>query len=305
MNNIKTKIKQVVIWGHRLHSHTHSYIHDGFFKAFQYLGYRTLWLDNSSILDSYDFSNTLFITEGQVDQNIPIVTNSYYILHNCDLHKYRNNYIHILLLQVYTKDCIKKQKIEKYIYYDIETEFPTLFMPWATDLLPEDIEKNIQNIEENVLKNKTNIVNFVGMITPEWLTVKLFCLFKDLQFTVTGGYNGDNVNSDINQKLIQQSYIAPAIQTAWQVEKGYIPCRIFKNISYGKMGITNNETVAELFNGNIIYHQNIIQTLELGMEFEKMPDYYKKRRIIYLMEYIKQKHTYLNRIKVLLNCLNI
>ena len=34
--------------------------------------------------------------------------------------------------------------------------------------------------------------------------------------------------------LIQESIIAPALQTDWQVEHEYIPCRIFKNISYGK-----------------------------------------------------------------------
>ena len=28
------EFKQIVIWGHKLHSHTHSYIHYAFHKAF-------------------------------------------------------------------------------------------------------------------------------------------------------------------------------------------------------------------------------------------------------------------------------
>ena len=62
-----------------------------------------------------------------------------------------------------------------------------------------------------------------------------------------------------NVKLIQESILAPAIQTDWQVENGYIPCRIFKNISYGKMGVTNNPTVNKLFNDkiNTIYKNNL------------------------------------------------
>ena len=29
------KINKIIIWGHPLHSHTHSYIHNGFFIAFK------------------------------------------------------------------------------------------------------------------------------------------------------------------------------------------------------------------------------------------------------------------------------
>ena len=37
-NRTQNSIKQVVIWGHKLHTHTHSYIHYGFYKAFNKLG---------------------------------------------------------------------------------------------------------------------------------------------------------------------------------------------------------------------------------------------------------------------------
>lgn len=53
-------IKQVVIWGHKLHSHTHSYIHNGFFLAFKHMGYNTLWLDNNDDITLIDFSKTFF-----------------------------------------------------------------------------------------------------------------------------------------------------------------------------------------------------------------------------------------------------
>lgn len=311
--NIKPEfnIKQVVIWGHKLHTHTHSYIHYGFFKAFNKLGYNTLWIDDSYDLKKIDFQNSLFITDGQVDNKIPILNNCYYILHNCDLTKYKMNNVNALILHVYTKDCLKfnVKKIEKYIYYEektLETEYPILYMPWATDLLPHEIDENMKNIYSNVLQKNTNKVNFVGLLTPEWVSVKFFCAFNGLKFTSVGGFNGDNIDSKINQELIQESYIAPSIQTKWQIDNGYIPSRIFKNISYGKMGITNNETVAELFNGNIIYNKDILRVLEMGMDFEKyLNNTVKKARILNLMEYVKQEHTYLNRIKVILKCINL
>jgi hypothetical protein len=146
MNNIK----QVVLWGHKLHSHTHSYIHNAFVIAFKHLGYTTLWLDNRDDISKIDFTNTLFITEGQVDGNIPILSNCYYILHNCNMDKYSSlpidNYI---ILQVYTNDVINKHKsteIDKstLTYYKDNT----LYMPWATDLLPEEINENIEKVKD-------------------------------------------------------------------------------------------------------------------------------------------------------------
>ena len=53
------KIDKVIIWGHFLHSHTHSYIHNGFYEAFKYMGYNTYWFDDNSNIEGFDFSNYL------------------------------------------------------------------------------------------------------------------------------------------------------------------------------------------------------------------------------------------------------
>ena len=100
--------KKVVIWGHKLHSHTHSYIHAAFYKAFNYLGYNTFWLDDSDLVDGIDFSSSLFITEGQVDKNIPLRADCRYILHNAYSAKYHDflRSGNAIRLQVYTNDCL-------------------------------------------------------------------------------------------------------------------------------------------------------------------------------------------------------
>ena len=41
--------ERVIIWGHKLHTHTHSYIHYGFYKAFKHLNYDVYWLDEDDI----------------------------------------------------------------------------------------------------------------------------------------------------------------------------------------------------------------------------------------------------------------
>ncbi len=72
-------VKQVVIWGHKLHSHTHSYVHEAFYKAFKHLGYTTHWLDNSDDISKIDFQHTLFITEHQVDARMPLRNDCFYV----------------------------------------------------------------------------------------------------------------------------------------------------------------------------------------------------------------------------------
>ena len=53
-------IKKVIIWGLEPNSHTHSYIHESFFRAFQYLGYETYWVSDCSD-QNIDYTGTLFI----------------------------------------------------------------------------------------------------------------------------------------------------------------------------------------------------------------------------------------------------
>jgi hypothetical protein len=289
--------KQVVIWGHKLHSHTHSYIHAAFDKTFRSLGHKTLWLDRTDDISHIDFAETLFITEGQVDQNIPLRDDCWYILHNCDQTKYKDLIAknRCIFLQVYTHDVLTRdaQKVEPCIYYDIPGKI--IYMPWATDLLPHEIDA----IKASMTREKSNFVSFIG--------------------TIGGGYFGNDrevaafrkaaagqkisfvhkTHLDLAETITmtQQSYMAPAIQGAWQIEKGYIPCRIFKNISYGTFGITNSQTVWELFDRKIIYNPDCYQ---LFYDAQKALKTLTLSDLMNLMDFVKERHTYVNRINHLL-----
>jgi len=298
-------INQIVLWGHKLHSHTHSYIHNGFYIAFKHLGYKTLWLDNTDDISNIEFEHTLFITEGQVDQSIPIVSKAYYVLHNCNMEKYSSlpteNY---MILQVYTNDVINKHyanEIDKSTLTYFKDK--TLYMPWATDLLPEEINQNIEKVRNDGFTIE-NMVSFIGSMTRPWLYVKQFCEYKNIRFECYGG-NSRNLSVEDNISLTQKSILAPAFQDDWQCANGYIPCRIFKNISYGKMGITNNPTVYKLYENEIIFDHNIFGALEKGLDFETLPVEAKRALVIRLMEKTRDKHTYLTRIGELFRFLSL
>ena len=301
--------KKVVIWGHKLHSHTHSYIHAAFYKAFNYLGYDTYWLDDSDMVDGIDFSSSLFITEGQVDKNIPLRDDCKYILHNCYSDKYHDLMCkgNAIRLQVYTNDCLacNVQKVDDYIY--IDREGSCIYMPWATDLLPYEIE----SIKEKMLERsetKKKVVTFIGFVgggsfgnSSNVEPFQRACEENGMPFVATGLYTSGIISIEENISSIYNSYMAPAIQGEWQCEKGYIPCRIFKNISYGALGITNSKTVWELFNKKIVYNAD---TYQLFFDACDRVNIITLEEQFELMDFVKEKHTYLNRIEHLLCFLN-
>ena len=180
---------QVIIWGHKLHSHTHSYIHYGFHRAFHYLGYKCLWLDNNDDISNIDFSKSLFITEGQVDKNIPIRNDSIYLLHNCDRSKYLgiNNLFNI--------QVITKADLNRYSYTECSNEYgyyseDQLLLCWATDLLPEEVNMNIKLVQNNELKSSNNL-NFVGMSIYPWDEVKIWCENNGYKYNNYGGFSNN------------------------------------------------------------------------------------------------------------------
>ncbi len=300
------KFKHVIIWGHKLHSHTHSYIHNAFFRAFQSMGYDTHWFDDkdheeNSLIRAFDFNECLFITEGQACAKMPLIKGNTYVLHNCYdagmWKKIADEEIDYLKLQVYTDDVLKYnlQQLENICtYYDMEGKM--LYMPWATDLLPKEIvpfpviaKTNkfwwIGTIGDGQFGNRNEINGFINA-----------CRDNGIEFE-----HGNNLSMEENMQKIAESYMAPAIVGTWQKEKNYIPCRIFKNISYGQFGMTNSKKVYELFEEKIIYSKYEHALFEMMVEKMKSPTYTKE--LTDLIAFVKEKHTYVNRINTILSVL--
>ncbi len=290
---------KVILWGHKLHSHTHSYIHYAFHKAFKHLGYDTYWFDNRDDVRNFDFHNSLFITEGQVDGNMPHRDDCRYILHNCDLKKYKAlmDQGNCIVLQVYTHDCLPRNVLEIDDCTFIDVGDKCLYMPWATDLLPHEIDamkKQVPHIQ------KEKMIYFVGSYMgggfdnrAQYDAFSKACSAQGISLKQVQG-----VSEQENINLIQKSYMAPALQGKWQCDVGYIPCRIFKNISYGQPGMTNSKTVYDLFKGKILYASDpskLFADAQAYLKTMTLEDLYAQ------MDLVKEKHTYLNRINHLLN----
>ncbi|HEY2809983.1 MAG TPA: glycosyltransferase family A protein [Rhabdochlamydiaceae bacterium] len=293
---------KVVIWGHKLHSHTHSYIHNAFYLAFQNLGYRTYWFDDQDDVGDFDFSHALFLTEGQVDKKIPLRSDCKYMLHNCTDAKYqsleRKNYFSF---QVFTDSIFSVPNLEKVdscIYRDLAGR--CLYMPWATDLLPYEIDAIKTSIPSQIVVQQAAWVGTIG--GGKFGNVdQLKPFIRACEENAIPFIAKQQMTREEHMQMLSSSYLAPAIVGQWQQEQGYIPCRIFKNISYGKMGITNSRHVWELFEKKIVYNPD---TYQLFYDAQKKMETLTHKELFSLMDCVKTKHTYIQRGKLLLDFLH-
>jgi hypothetical protein len=96
--------------------------------------------------------------------------------------------------------------------------------------------------------------------------------------------------------------MAPAINTPDHNVVGYIPCRIFKNISYGRMPFTNNKHVPGLFRNRLIFNED---TYQLFFDARDQLPYVPVSTLHALMDEVAEKHTYITKIDSLLNAIRV
>lgn len=297
--------KKAVVWGCRLHEHTNSYVYAGYYKAFKAMGFDAYWLHPDSDVSGMDFSDTLFFTEWQHAGNIPKRKDCRYILHNCNPQDYDG--LHFIHLQTYRDICRDGTCEHNHIgrpvkinnegsWYLDDPRERTLFQPWATDLLPEEI--NFDDADADRL----NVVHYCGSVNGgEYSNLDEVDSFRraltenhiDFVHHIPG-----RTSFESNRYLIRDSYLAPALHGTWQAKAGYIACRVFKNVSYGQLGCTNCWAAHELMEGHVLYNAD---TYKLFFDAQGRKN--DKRMIKDAMQLVKDRHTYINRIKSILSVL--
>jgi hypothetical protein len=96
--------------------------------------------------------------------------------------------------------------------------------------------------------------------------------------------------------------MCPAIQGRDQVEQGYVSCRLFKNISYGQMGLTCSAYANELFGGRLVYNPDAYRLFyEARERLQSMP----VAELHSLMDEVAAKYTYLNKVEAIIRSIQI
>lgn len=295
---------KILIWGHTLEGgHTHSFIHYGFYKAFLHLGYDVQWLSNRKENSNIDLNETIVISEHQEISHLPIQNNTKYFIHNIkqDIEKVENENIHnFLIYHEEYENWNNVKKIDDFFWYDEETKTPIII--WATDLLPHEID----NIEPVLYDNSKADVNFVGTVQGKNLvTFAHVCANNGKNFYNFGGYTG--IPQDDNSKffddkksidVVRNSYISFDIRESQHCRNSYVSCRIFKNISYGLWTGTNSTKMSKFFEEHLTIESDLDRLYDrIVFDYSKCTE----NKIRKSMNYVKENHTYINRINSLLS----
>lgn len=258
------KFNRIIIWGLKKKYHTHRYIHKAFYENVKKLGYEVIWLEdeknNAKIIKTGDLVISAEVVGKMVpekfkfeDYYLPVVEGVYYCLHNYkDVFTEKINNSYLLKLQVYSVLAEKSDiKLGPVTYFD--TKSKTLYQPWGTDLLLEEFKKPVFSKSKfvfwvgSVWNNALNQGNLEEILKLKKALGKNNLKFIKVRF----------VPNFLNTFLIRYSRIAPAIAGLYQVENNYLPCRMFKNISYGQLGFSNVEKFNDILKDANIYSENI------------------------------------------------
>jgi hypothetical protein len=286
---------KIIIWGHYpLHSSTHGYIHDTYFNAFKSLGYDVNWVPNTP--QDIDCTDTVFFVEDSQKSHMPVMRDCKYITHHVDTKYFTDRGVpfeNVLKLGNCIRNTVHFEKVEELCHWDESTR--TLYQTWGTDLLPDEI-----NVDDYVRFDvNKKYIHYVGMMYeqgPYWIEYFAHCAEKNGKEVKL--YT-QSVSHEDNRKMIRDSFICPDFRSDWHLQCGYIPCRIQKNISYGRVQGTNSPFIKEAFGDYVVYggtpetlYHNLIDAERGG-----------KINMKEAMQFIKDKHTYINRINNILKFL--
>lgn len=300
---------KIIIWGYPLHTHTHSYIHNGFKKGFEHLGHEVHWFHDEDYPEDFDYDNCVFLTEGFADKNIPLRKTSTYFVHVCvNPQKYLGNVKKLVDVR-YLQESMDKdnyefvldrsncEELDRGVLYDKNSdEYEIVYAAWATDLLPHEILDEWVNIE------RENHYYFIGSVsnTGRFANAQLIQQFVDccgennIGFTYVNPWQTP-ISDEENRILTQKSILSPDFRNITHKKWGYLACRLVKSISYGHLGITNSSINAKFIDDSVVCENDIRKLFDEGMRNRNDKD-----RILHQMSIVRNHHTYLNRIEGLL-----
>lgn len=320
------KYSKVIIWGHPLYSHTHSYVHSSYYKAFKYLEHDVYWFHDNNYSKDFDYENCLFIGEGFSDKNIPLNETSCYMIMYCPSpKKYEGvgRYIDVRMAAKNFKDHIQEYSLDKntatkigpacyfvprtsekitvknnYINYEMN-DFDKVYISWATNMLPHEI-----NYDDMYIPREPNIY-FCGTLSSSGEGGNLSNWTPFIQEVEKSGYGfisndpwKNPLSDDEVVRRMRESLLGVDIRSNLHIKQGILTCRVFKNISYGHLGATNSEEIYNELEGNCVYNLDTSQLF-----YDAMSQRENSSLIVSGMKLVKENHTYINRITSLFSIL--
>jgi hypothetical protein len=269
-------ISRIVIWGIKAPFHSHHFIHLGFYSTLKNLNIPVLWLEDLASNQSLIERKDLVISVDVAMKFLKKEPETYYCIHNPP-----NNFLdssdspYELRLQVLTNDVydanftIGSCPLEGVAFYNQTNNI--LYQSWGTPLL----KRQFFPVANTPYKK---IEFFVGSVWDNDLGQgNLRAIEKYRNILKNFGIKFVQIKGApeiLNPIFVRNSALASSIVGEWQETHGYTPCRVFKAISYGRLGAINSISSQKQYpwlmaNSNI---DGLVSSI-LGMSHSQLRDY--------------------------------
>lgn len=282
--------ERVVLWGLRGEigdSFQHIWRH--YAHALFRLDKPYLWLpDEAPSREWVEAGDLLFAVDVAANELGPPIEGVDYLLHNIlDTHPVRDGLDpdRCVYLQVWTNDAAERGEAWGPVRrWDRHSR--VLYQPWGTDLLADEFMQPVFNPDSVLATFVGSVWDGNGQGNRE--TIRELAEALERHGLVL--HHRAGVDDAENAALIRQARIAPALTGQWQVDHDYLPCRFFKNISYGALGMTNVRKAFDLCGGAWWSGQDLDGYLEAVLSLtEDQYVYY----VAEAQEVVAREYTYL------------
>lgn len=190
----------------------------------------------------------------------------------------------------------------------VPLNYEAIYMQWPTDLLPWEIDFSWAELQHKP------VVHHVGTPygNPRFEKFQELIKQRGIEFVIHNPW-AHPISFEDAREFVQESCLAPDFRPEGSptdraqygemngknhLAIGYIPCRLFKNISYGHIPLTDSPHAAEFFGDAVVFSKDIEDLIEKGLDAQK--DIERKKRA---MKLVADRHTYLHRARDLLRAI--
>lgn len=279
------KYSSVVIWG-LLHptDSTQKHVHRHLFDTLQKINFPVHWCENAEQCNGAIPNGSLVISSNECYQNLKYNKKNWYAFFNVP--EPINDCRNFLRMTALGAEIVSSD----FVYWNTTTAFNKeahkLYQPFVTNLLPWEFQHPIFT--------NSKVIHWVGSIwndannhgNLETIDALKRALDKHgLEFRHCVG-----ITDDENIIKVRESRIAPAIGGTFQT-KGMLPCRLWKNISYGQLGVTNLSKAVDVFGENLIFSLNVEEAVDKALN---LPEKAYIDMVQSQQEIVSSGYTYLN-----------
>lgn len=246
-------ISRIVIWGLRsVFNDSYRFVQGGFYLTLKKLSIPVVWLDDSPASVTELKSGDLIFAANRAMQYMPLQSQLKYCLHNADncyfdrLDRSQFMRLQVLTRERFASDEQKLKGVNPLLLgaANFDPQENILYQSWGAPLLAKEFYKPMQ------LEYKKSEY-FVGTIWENELgqgNSTVIPVYKaELQKRGIQFLHVQGAPERINPLYVRHAAVGASIVGNWQREVGYTPCRLFKAVSFGRVGLINSTSMASAY----------------------------------------------------------